>query len=74
MGLAAVEVRAPRVSQVPKDVAPLGFHSQLVQPYQRPSALSDMKGANEPIFSVAAPVASEYHWRSSGSPRPFKTT
>ncbi len=37
VGLAAVEVRVPRVSQVPQEVAPQGFHSQVVQRYQRAS-------------------------------------
>ena len=37
VGLTAVEVRVPRVSQVPKEVAPQGFHSQVVQRYQRAS-------------------------------------
>lgn len=37
VGLAAVEVRVPRVSQVPKEVAPQGFHSHIVQRYQRAS-------------------------------------
>ena len=37
VGLAAVEVRVPRVSLVPKEVADQGFHSQVVQRYQRAS-------------------------------------
>ena len=37
VGLAAVEVRLPRVSQVPLEVAPQGFHSQVVRRYQRAS-------------------------------------
>jgi len=37
VGLAALEVRVPRVSQVPKEVAPQGFHSLVVQRYQRAS-------------------------------------
>ncbi len=37
VGLAAVEVRVPRVSQVPQEVAPQGFRSQVVQRYQRAS-------------------------------------
>lgn len=37
VGLAPVEVRVPRVSHVPKDVAPQGFRSQVVRRYQRAS-------------------------------------
>jgi len=37
VGLAPVEVRAPRVAQTPPGVAPGGFHSQLVLRYQRAS-------------------------------------
>jgi hypothetical protein len=32
VGLGPVEVRVPRVAQVPQEVAPQGFHSQVVQP------------------------------------------
>ena len=35
--LGPVAVRVPRVSQVPPEVAPEGFHSQVVQRYQRAS-------------------------------------
>ena len=38
VGLGAVEVRAPRVADVPPEVAPDGFQSQLVRKYQRASA------------------------------------
>ena len=37
VGLGPVAVRVPRVSQVPPEVAPQGFHSQVVQRYQRAS-------------------------------------
>ncbi len=37
VGLAAVEVRVPRVSQVPQEVESKGFHSQVVARYQRAS-------------------------------------
>jgi len=37
VGLGPVAVRVPRVSQVPPEVAPEGFHSQVVQRYQRAS-------------------------------------
>ena len=37
VGLGPVVVRVPRVSQVPQAVAPQGFHSQVVQRYQRAS-------------------------------------
>ena len=37
VGLAPVEVRVPRVAQVPTDVAPQGFQSQIVRRYQRAS-------------------------------------
>ena len=37
VGLGPVEVRVPRVAQVPEEVAPQGFHSQVVQRYQRAS-------------------------------------
>jgi transposase-like protein len=37
VGLGPVEVRVPRVAQVPQEVAPQGFHSQVVQRYQRAS-------------------------------------
>ena len=37
VGLGPVEVRVPRVAQVPQEVAPQGFHSQIVQRYQRAS-------------------------------------
>jgi transposase-like protein len=37
VGLAAVEVRVPRVSQAPQEVAPQGFRSQVVERYQRTS-------------------------------------
>ena len=37
MGLGPVEVRVPRVAQAPEEVAPQGFHSQVVQRYQRAS-------------------------------------
>jgi len=36
VGLGPVAVRVPRVSQVPPEVAPQGFHSQVVQRYQPP--------------------------------------
>lgn len=37
VGLGPVEVRAPRVAQVPAEVAPQGFQSQVVRRYQRAS-------------------------------------
>jgi transposase-like protein len=37
VGLGPVEVRVPRAAQVPRDVAPRGFQSQIVQRYQRAS-------------------------------------
>ena len=37
VGVGAVEVRVPRVTQVPPEVAPDGFHSQIVQRYVRAS-------------------------------------
>jgi transposase-like protein len=37
VGLGPVEVRLPRVAQVPPDVAPQGFQSQIVRRYQRAS-------------------------------------
>jgi transposase-like protein len=38
VGVGAVEVRVPRVADVPEEVAPDGFQSQLVPKYQRASA------------------------------------
>jgi len=38
VGVSAVEVRVPRVAQVPTEVAPDGFHSQVVHRYERASA------------------------------------
>ena len=38
VGLGAVEVRVPRVADVPAEVAPDGFQSQIVRKYQRASA------------------------------------
>jgi len=38
VGVSAVEVRVPRVGQVPKEVAPEGFHSRVVHRYERASA------------------------------------
>src|SRR5947209_177812 len=35
VGVSAVEVRVPRVADVPTEVAPEGFHSEVVQRYQR---------------------------------------
>jgi len=37
VGVGAVEVRVPRVSDVPAEVAPEGFHSEIVEGYQRRS-------------------------------------
>lgn len=37
VGMGAVEVRLPRVSDVPTDVSPDGFHSEIVSRYQRRS-------------------------------------
>jgi len=37
VGLAPVEVRVPRVSNVPERIDPQGFHSQIVRKYQRAS-------------------------------------
>ncbi len=37
VGLCPVEVRVPRVAQVPRDVAPRGFRSRIVERYQRAS-------------------------------------
>lgn len=37
VGVGAVEVRVPRVADVPAEVAPDGFQSQLVRKYQRAS-------------------------------------
>ena len=37
MGLGPVEVRVPRVAQVPGELAPQGYHSGVVQRYQRAS-------------------------------------
>lgn len=37
VGMGAVDVRIPRVSDVPEDVAPDGFHSAIVDRYQRRS-------------------------------------
>jgi putative transposase len=38
VGVSAVDVRVPRVTNVPAEVAPGGFHSQVVQRYERASA------------------------------------
>jgi len=38
VGVSAVPVRVPRVAQVPAEVAPEGFHSQVVHRYERASA------------------------------------
>lgn len=38
VGVGAVAVRVPRVADVPADIAPDGFQSQIVQKYQRASA------------------------------------
>jgi transposase-like protein len=38
VGVNAVEVRVPRVAEVPAGVAPGGFHSQVVRRYERASA------------------------------------
>lgn len=38
VGVGAIPIRQPRVSDVPEDVAPDGFHSQIVPRYQRLSA------------------------------------
>ena len=37
VGMGAVEVRIPRVSDIPEEVAPDGFHSAIVDRYQRRS-------------------------------------
>ncbi len=37
VGLGPVEVRVPRVAQVPREIAPEGFRSQVVRRYQRAS-------------------------------------
>jgi putative transposase len=37
VGMGAVEVRLPRVSDVPQEVSPEGYHSQIVSRYQRRS-------------------------------------
>ena len=37
VGMGAVEVRLPRVSDVPPEVSPDGFHSEIVSRYQRRS-------------------------------------
>ena len=37
VGMGAVEIRLPRVSEVPPEVSPDGFHSQIVSRYQRRS-------------------------------------
>jgi putative transposase len=37
VGLGPVEVRVPRVAEVPREVAPQGFQSQIVERYQRAS-------------------------------------
>jgi transposase-like protein len=37
VGMGAVEIRLPRVSDVPPEVSPDGFHSQIVSRYQRRS-------------------------------------
>jgi hypothetical protein len=37
VGMGAVEVRLPRVSDVPQEVSPDGYHSQIVSRYQRRS-------------------------------------
>ncbi len=39
VGLGPVEVRVPRVAQVPQEVAAQGFRSQVVQRYQRASQI-----------------------------------
>ena len=38
MGVGAIPIRQPRVSDVPEEIAPDGFHSQIVPRYQRLSA------------------------------------
>src|SRR5438105_10590825 len=38
VGVSAVEVRVPRVAQVPVEVTADGFHSQVVHQYERASA------------------------------------
>jgi transposase-like protein len=37
VGMGAVEVRLPRVSDVPPEISPDGFHSEIVSRYQRRS-------------------------------------
>jgi putative transposase len=37
VGMGAVEIRLPRISDVPTDVSPDGFHSEIVSRYQRRS-------------------------------------
>ena len=61
VGLGPVEVRVPRVARVPAEIAPQGFHSRVVQRYQRASqatqrlfARLDLEGLAtgdfEPVF------------------------
>jgi putative transposase len=63
VGLGAVKVRLPRVSDVPADVAPNGFQSQIVGRYQRASEATQRllarlyleglsTGDFEPVFRV----------------------
>lgn len=49
VGVSAVEVRVPRVAQVPEEVATEGFHSQVVRRYERASE------STQRLFSKAWP-------------------
>jgi len=46
VGMGAVEVSLPRVSDVPKEVSPDGFQSEIVASYQRRSTVED-SGASD---------------------------
>ena len=76
VGLGPVEVRVPRVAQVPQEVAPQGFHSQVVQPRPVGEPLRLPSGCS-PVFTwkVWPPeISSRCSANWWGKPRPCRPT
>ena len=74
VGLGPVEVRVPRVAQVPQEVAPQGFHSGVVQRYQRASQTTQRLFARLYLEGLATGDFEPVFRELGGRPRPCRPT
>ena len=74
VGLGPVEVRVPRVAQVPQEVATQGFHSGVVQRYQRASQTTQRLFARLYLEGLATGDFEPVFRELGGRPRPCRPT